>query len=120
MTNEPQRTSAGRLLWLFRSPSFDGEIFSRGTRGGRNENPWNQKQSQTQPTRVKPNELLLLCVKVGDASSSHHTGKRLFLKVINSGQKGEEEQAPLLPSPIGLGLLLISHGNDLQSGKSHI
>lgn len=54
------------------------ETFNRGTRGGRNENPWNQKQSQAQPTRVKPNELLLLCVKVEDASSSHHTGRRLF------------------------------------------
>ena len=58
-----------------------GEIFSKGTRGGRNENPWSQKQSQTQPIRVKQNELLLLCVKVDleDASSSHHTGKTFFL-----------------------------------------
>ena len=66
--------------------------FSRGTRGGRNENPLNQKQSQTQPTRVKPNELLLLSVKVDDASSSHHTGKRLFFEVIISRKNGKKNK----------------------------
>ena len=66
---------------LDRTETCVGEIFSKGIRRERNENPWSQKQSQTQLIRVKQNELLLLCVKVDleDTSSSHHTAKRLFL-----------------------------------------